>query len=87
MEILKYRNIYADLFEHIKPIYVLAQQEISGKIPRNGFLRDYAYKNIHEYFAVATENYFERNAEMKDKCHELYLKMKKFYNPDESKFN
>jgi MtfA peptidase len=81
MEVLKYKNIYADLFENIKPIYVLAQQEISGKIPRNNFLRDYAFTNIHEYFAVATENYFERNKEMEENSNELYQKMKKFYNP------
>lgn len=81
MEIFKYKNVYFDLFDNIKPIYVLAQKEISGKIPRNKFLREYAFTNIHEYFAVATENYFEREEDMRQNYNELYVKMKNFYNP------
>lgn len=38
----------------------------------NHFLRNYASTNVEEFFAVATENFFERSAEFKKELPELY---------------
>ncbi len=37
-----------------------------------GFLRDYAKTNIHEFFAVCCENFFERPKEFKSKAPDIY---------------
>lgn len=50
----------------------------SGK----SFLRSYAGSNEAEFFAVATEFFFERPAEMKAKNPKLYELLKGFYNID-----
>jgi Mlc titration factor MtfA (ptsG expression regulator) len=80
MEILKFRHHYADLFANLKPIFKRAEDEINGNQSRNSFLRTYAFANIHEYFAVATEAYFEKGTEMKNQYPQLYSEMQRFYN-------
>ena len=51
------------------------------------FLRSYALTNVHEYFAVATENFFERPAEFSTSLPELFTIMRDLYqqNPLELK--
>lgn len=46
------------------------------------FLRSYAGKNEAEFFAVATESFFEKPWEMKEKNPELYDALKDFFNID-----
>jgi Mlc titration factor MtfA (ptsG expression regulator) len=51
-----------------------ALQEGDSKV-----LRDYGATNPAEFFAVATEAYFERPAKLKDKAPDLYEALRKFY--------
>lgn len=46
------------------------------------FLRSYAGTNEAEFFAVATEAFFEKPLEMKEKKPKLYNALKEFYNLD-----
>ena len=45
-------------------------------------LRDYAGENPAEFFAVATECFFERPKELQKAYHDLYQQLKNFYNQD-----
>lgn len=46
---------------------------------RKELLRSYAKKNEAEFFAVATEVYFEKDEQMKEQAPELYQELKDFY--------
>lgn len=46
------------------------------------FLRPYACTNIHEFFSVAIENFFERPSEFRQKLPELYTILAKLLNQD-----
>lgn len=46
------------------------------------FFRKYATTNIEEFFAVASENFFERPGELNDNFPKLYEALKKVYNQD-----
>ncbi len=45
-------------------------------------LRDYAVTNEAEYFAVATEYFFEKPAELARELPEVYAQLREFYNVD-----
>jgi len=45
-------------------------------------LRDYGAKNEAEFFAVATEAFFEKGAEMRARAPDLYEELQKFYRCD-----
>jgi Mlc titration factor MtfA (ptsG expression regulator) len=45
-------------------------------------LRDYGGKNEAEFFAVATEAFFERGAEMSERAPDLYAELRRFYRCD-----
>lgn len=46
------------------------------------FFRKYAATNLDEFFAVASENFFERPRELNDNFPKLYQAFKKLYNQD-----
>lgn len=46
------------------------------------FLRDSAYRNVHEFFAVSVESFFERTEDLKKEKPELYHVMTKVLNQD-----
>ena len=46
------------------------------------FFRKYAATNLDEFFAVASENFFERPRELNENFPNLYLALKKLYNQD-----
>ena len=48
----------------------------------NDVLDDYAASSPPEFFAVATESFFERGALMKERLPDLYGQLKKFYGVD-----
>lgn len=81
IEILKDKHEYPDLWVKMQQIYLRARHEISHKMPKNNFLRTYAFTNVHEYFAVATESFFERPIQMKEAYFELFNEMSAFYYP------
>jgi Mlc titration factor MtfA (ptsG expression regulator) len=52
------------------------------KMERNYFLKDYAAKNIHEYFACAVEAFFEKPKAMKAAIPQVYMVLRKLLNQD-----
>jgi Mlc titration factor MtfA (ptsG expression regulator) len=50
--------------------------------PANGFFRAYACTNVHEFFAVSVENFFERPGQFREQLPALYLVMTKLLNQD-----
>jgi MtfA peptidase len=46
------------------------------------FLRDYAFTNQHEFFAVSVEHFFEASNEFKEKLPELYTTLKNLLRQD-----
>ena len=50
--------------------------------PLQGFFRDYAQTNIHEFFAVSCENFLERSLAFKKKDPEFYNLMTQILNQD-----
>lgn len=50
-----------------------------------GFLRPYACTNVHEFFSVAIENFFERPEEFRDTLPDLYYNIVKLLHQDPAK--
>ena len=46
------------------------------------FLRDYAKSNIHEFWAVCVEHFFEAPVQFKEQLPELYIAMCNVLNQD-----
>ena len=53
-----------------------------GKKHQRRVLRDYGATNEAEFFAVATESFFEKPAQMKKRTPDLYEELKRFYGFD-----
>ncbi|HBK72002.1 MAG TPA: hypothetical protein DDZ39_10175 [Flavobacteriaceae bacterium] len=49
------------------------------KLVKANYLRDYAFENQHEFFAVITENYFETPLEFRAKLPELFMAANNLY--------
>ena len=57
----------------VKTFDLLAKEEIQGmKLSGSSFFRDYATTNLHEFFSIAVENFFERPLEFREYNIELY---------------
>ncbi|MGB0430843.1 MAG: zinc-dependent peptidase, partial [Bacteroidia bacterium] len=64
----------------------LAELEIPKmKLNPNHFIRHYGSTNLHEFFAVSTEHFFEQPIQFKNEHAELYYLMAKIYNQDPAK--
>jgi MtfA peptidase len=59
-----------------------ARQALSQEQPEDYFLRPYALTNVHEFFAVATENFFERPEQFQQSLPELFMIMRDLYKQD-----
>lgn len=84
MEFLKKVNAEED--EELKnKIYPYLQQSDkildAGKL-KDTFLRDYAFTNRHEFFAVSVEHFFEAPNEFREKLPELYGLLKNLLQQD-----
>lgn len=67
----------------LKHFDTLALAEIkSMKKGKSDFFRQYAAVNLHEFFAVAIENFFERSSEFLEEKPELYLALGALLNQD-----
>ncbi|MCP4213339.1 MAG: zinc-dependent peptidase [bacterium] len=64
----------------------LFTKEWNRVVAGHSFLRPYAGQNEAEFFAVATESFFENPWKMKEKNPELYDALKSFYNLDTAEF-
>lgn len=84
MELLKMANEEED---GMMKNQVYPYLETSDKILNEGkqhadFLRDYAFTNRHEFFAVCAEHFFEAPVEFREKLPELYTVLKKLLGQD-----
>lgn len=82
--------IYLDYFEHknmlkgfdrwtSKALKVFKKMQLNSK---DFFLREYAATNIHEFWAVCVEHFFEAPVEFREQLPELYAEMCKILNQD-----
>lgn len=60
IEIIEKDTHYSDLLMTLKPVFLRAKAEIIHPEHRHNLLREYGYSNMHEYFAVSSELFFER---------------------------
>ena len=81
---LEHKGMSYNLFD--EDVFDRFQQYANGQLaavqPETYFLRPYALTNIAEYFAVATENFFERPDKLSQAMPELYRILKDLYNQD-----
>ena len=76
---MPYNLFDEDIFERF---HLYANDLLSREQPEDFFLRPYAFTNVSEFFAVATENFFERPAEFNSALPDLYRILKDLYNQD-----
>jgi Mlc titration factor MtfA (ptsG expression regulator) len=64
-------------------------QRLEGRVARNKnrVLDKYALTSPSEFFAVATESFFEKPKKMKDRLPSLYRQLSKFYRLDPASWN
>jgi Mlc titration factor MtfA (ptsG expression regulator) len=72
-----HRRAWARAFE---PAFLA--QRARRDLGEPSFLRDYAVTNEAEYFAVATESFFEQPAELARELPDVYAQLREFYNVD-----
>lgn len=75
MEITHSGMGYRHLVIKLQAIYYRARNEINNPRYRVMQFREYAYTNMHEYFAVVTEVFFEQAELMREQHPELYKEM------------
>lgn len=74
---------YSQYFEFIYRkwvSYTIKKNELRSDDNKEGFLRNYASKNQHEFFAVCVENFFERPAEFNKRLPLVYNHLSKILN-------
>jgi Mlc titration factor MtfA (ptsG expression regulator) len=78
------RNEEYDFFDAglLEQLDTFAIQYCDGTIPEAEFFREYACTNVHEFFAVAVENFFERSVDFKKKFPGVYNVLVKLLNQD-----
>jgi MtfA peptidase len=76
---MDYNLFDEDVFDRIERY---AKDTLSQEQPEDYFLRPYALTNVAEFFAVATENFFERPDKLSQAMPELYRILRDLYNQD-----
>jgi Mlc titration factor MtfA (ptsG expression regulator) len=84
MEFLKEANQDDDeeLKNKIYPYLAVSDKIMNAGKYNDNFLRDYAFTNRHEFFAVSVEHFFEAPKEFKEKLPELYGLIKNLLKQD-----
>jgi Mlc titration factor MtfA (ptsG expression regulator) len=82
IEIIESDMNYHHLVMKLKPIFLRARYEINNPYQRPDLLRGYGYSNMHEYFAVSTEVFFESPEHMASIHPALYIEMAKLFHQD-----
>ena len=77
--VLRAREHYAPWAEALSERFLRLRD---GGFKKRRLLRDYAATNEAEFFAVATEVFFEKPRVMERKAPELYRELRRFYGPD-----
>jgi len=67
----------------LEQLDMFAKDYCNGKITQGAdFFREYACANVHEFFAVAVENFFERSVDFKKEFPQLYNVLVRLLNQD-----
>ena len=74
--------LFADM--HQKIIADIQNPRNNKMLVESGYFRDYAFTNNYEFIAVLLEHFFETPLEFKSQFPELYTKVRKMINFDES---
>ena len=82
IEIIEKDANYHHLLMKLKPVFLRAKFEINNPYHRHGLLREYGYSNMHEYFAVATELFFEKPDYLANSGSPLYSELCDVFNQD-----
>ncbi|HBG71789.1 MAG: hypothetical protein A2W93_06235 [Bacteroidetes bacterium GWF2_43_63] len=82
IEIIEKDASYHHLLMKLKPVFMRAKFEIYNPYQRHGLLREYGYSNIHEYFAVSTELFFEKPEYLANSGSPLYSELCDVFNQD-----
>ncbi|KAF5034908.1 Glucose-regulated metallo-peptidase M90 [anaerobic digester metagenome] len=82
IEIIEKDASYHHLLMKLKPVFLRAKFEINNPYHRHGLLREYGYSNMHEYFAVATELFFEKPDYLANSGSPLYSELCDVFNQD-----
>ncbi|MPM17024.1 hypothetical protein SDC9_63407 [bioreactor metagenome] len=82
IEIIEKDAHYHELLMKLKPVFMQAKFEINNPYYRHNLLREYGYTNMHEYFAVATEVYFENPGYLANSGSPLYNELCVVFNQD-----
>jgi Mlc titration factor MtfA (ptsG expression regulator) len=71
-----------ELKNKIYPYLATSDKMLNAGKHNDNFLRDYAFTNRHEFFAVSVEHFFEASKEFKEKLPELYELLKNLLKQD-----
>ncbi|HPB01866.1 MAG: zinc-dependent peptidase [Bacteroidales bacterium] len=82
IEIIEKDANYHHLLMKLKPVFLRAKFEINNPYHRHGLLREYGYTNMHEYFAVSTELFFEKPDYLANSGSPLYSELCMVFNQD-----
>lgn len=74
---IRERRVWGEIFSA-----AFLQQKLAAEKGERSFLRDYAITNEAEYFAVATEAFFEKPQGLRHALPEVYDELARFYNLD-----
>lgn len=74
---IRERRVWGEIFGH-----AFTEQKARAARGERSFLRDYAITNEAEYFAVATEAFFEKPKQLQHALPEVYEELARFYNLD-----
>ena len=80
LPVLQDSSHYAEWAEVLNREYESFQVRINRS--NNSVIDAYGAESPAEFFAVATESFFEKSLQMKQKLPDLYQQFKKFYNLD-----
>lgn len=75
-----YDHLFADFYDSWTDLEEIEFDKM--KLEKDHFLRKYAKANIHEFFAVSVEHFFEDPASFKDTAPELYYRLCTLLNQD-----
>lgn len=81
---LEHKGMTYNLFdeETLERVERYGRHILANEQPEDFFLRAYALTNIEEFFAVATENFFERPENFSRSMPELYMILQDLYRQD-----
>jgi len=80
LPVLRDSSHYAEWAEVLSKEYESFQIRVNRR--SNSVIDAYGAESPSEFFAVATESFFEKSLQMKQKLPDLYQQFKKFYNLD-----